>query len=85
MKPPESRNAKKSVTFNYFAAKNAGIPNHCSFQHPQQLRFQFPKLIYSQFKIHTNNLHLKKNLIRIGLPYQKLLDFDRKKSKFATV
>ncbi len=85
MKPPESRNAKKSVPFSYFPGKTAGIPNHCSFQHPQQLRFHSPKLIYNQFESHTNNLHLKKNLVRIRLPYQKLLNFDRKKSKFPTV
>jgi hypothetical protein len=55
-----------------FQEKIAGIPNHCSFQHPQ-------------FERHTNNLHFKKNLVRIGLPNQKLLNFDRKKSKFPTV
>jgi hypothetical protein len=66
MKPPGSKKAKKSVTF-------------------QQLRFQYPKLIYSQFESHTNNLLFKKNLVRIGFPYQKLLNFNRNKSKFPTV
>jgi hypothetical protein len=65
-----------------FLEKIAGIPNHCSFQHPQQLRFPSPKLIYSQFESHTNNLHFKKNLVRIGLPYQKLLNFDQKSKNF---
>jgi hypothetical protein len=32
---------------------------------------------------HTNNLHLKKNLAKIGHPYQKLLNFDRKKFKIS--
>jgi hypothetical protein len=39
----------------------------------------------SQPESHTNNLHFKKNLVKIALPYQKLLNFDRKKSKFLTV
>ncbi len=49
MKPPDSRNAKKSVTFSYFPGKNS-----------QQLRFQSPKLIYSQFKATLITCILKK-------------------------
>jgi hypothetical protein len=49
------------ITFSYFPRKkNAGIPNPCFFQHPQQLSFQSPKLIHSQPESHTNNLHFKK-------------------------
>jgi hypothetical protein len=61
------------------------VPEHFSFWHPQQLRFYSPKLEHDQPKSHTNNLHFKKNLVQIGLPYQKLLNFGRKKSKFPTV
>ncbi len=61
------------------------IPKHCSFQHPQQLRFPSLNPKHSQPESHTNNLHFKKNLVEIGLPYQKLLNFGKKKSKFPTV
>jgi hypothetical protein len=48
MKPLDSRNAKKSVFSVIFQVKDAGIPDHCSFQHPQQLRIQFLDLKHSQ-------------------------------------
>jgi hypothetical protein len=79
MKPPDSRNAKKSVAFSYFPGKNCWNTQSLLVPASQQLSFQSPKLVYSQFESHTNNLHFKKNLVRIGLPYQKLLNFDRKK------
>jgi hypothetical protein len=86
MKPPDSRHAKKSVTFNYFPGKKMleyliTAPSSI----PQQLRFQCPNPKLSHPKSHTNNLHFNKNLAKIGLSYQKLFNFDRKKSKFPTV
>jgi hypothetical protein len=59
MKPSGSKNAKKSVTFGYFSGKISGVPNHCSFQHPQQLTSQFPNPKHSHPESLTNNLHLK--------------------------
>jgi hypothetical protein len=82
LKPLKPENPKKLVTFDYFPEKDKGLPNHCSFQHPQQLIFpsQYPKHIQSES--HTNNLHFKKNLARIGRPYQvpiPVIEFWQKK------
>jgi hypothetical protein len=65
--------------------KSRKVPEHFPFWYPQQLRFHSPKLEHGQLESHTNYLHFKKNLVKIGLPYQKLLNFGRKKSKFPTV
>jgi hypothetical protein len=53
-----------------------------TFWHPQQLSFHFPKPNLTQPESHTNNLHFKRNLVKIGLPYQKLLNFGRKSQNF---
>jgi hypothetical protein len=61
------------------------VPPHFPSWHPQQLKFHLFKLKHNHPENHINNLHLKKNLVKIGLPYQKLLNIDKKKSKFPTV
>ncbi len=51
-----------------------------SFQHPQQLSSHLKNPKHIQDKSYTNNLHFKKNLVKIGLPYQKLFNFGHLKT-----
>jgi hypothetical protein len=51
------------------------VPEHFPSWQPQQLSFHLPKPKHSQDESYTNNLHFKKNLVKIGRPYQKLLTF----------
>jgi hypothetical protein len=55
--------------------KTREVPEQFPSWQPQQLSFHLPKSKHSQDESYTNNLHLKKNLVKIGLPYQKLLTF----------
>ncbi len=50
---------KKSNFFDYFAGF-LGIPNQCSFQHPQEIIFQIPEPKPGQSESHTSNRHLQK-------------------------
>ncbi len=62
--------------------KTVRVPSYFPSWHPQQLIFPFPNPRHSQSESRTNNLHLKKNLDRIGLPYEKLLNFGRNSQIF---
>jgi hypothetical protein len=68
-----------------FLEKSREVPPHFPSGHPQQRSLWFPNPTHSHPESHTNNLHFLKNLVKIGLPCQKLLNFGRKKSNFPTV
>jgi hypothetical protein len=55
--------------------KTREVSEHFPSWQPQQLSFHLPKPKHSQDESYTNNLHFKKNLVKIGRPYQKLLTF----------
>jgi hypothetical protein len=55
--------------------KTREVPEHFPSWQPQQLSFHLPKPKHSQDESYSNNLHFKKNLVKIGRAYQKLLTF----------
>jgi hypothetical protein len=73
MKSSESKNAKKPVSFIQTLGKNQRSSRILPFLAAPATQFPSPK--HSQDESYTNNLHFKKNLVKIGRPYQKLLTF----------